>query len=190
MDAVVEYFVSNFTNNPIAFSISMVVLILEIVIYQFKGMKSIVIGQCVSNFLVLLTYALGDGLSGAAVCAVATLQTFLIYWFYQKNEKDIPQWFAVSFVAVYLICSAFTYKSPVDIIPIGAAVLFAVSVVQKTAWKYRVLMFVNCALWIGYDILIAAPIPILITHGIGVVSVVVGMIRLDLPVLLKGAKKC
>ena len=188
MNTIIEYFSNNFVANPVGFSISMVALILEIVIYQFKGMKAIVIGQCVSNFLILLTYALGDGLSGAAVCAVATIHTFLIYWLYQKNNKEISGWFVASFIVAYLVCSAFTYKDLIDLIPAMAAVLFALSVVQSKSWKYRIIILVNSLLWIAYDIIISAPVPMLITHGIAVVSVIVGMLRMDIKVWLKKDK--
>jgi hypothetical protein len=158
----------------------MMALILEIAIYQFKGMKAIVIGQCVSNFLILLTYILGDGLSGAAVCAVATIHTLLIYLLYQKNDKEISTCFVVSFIVVYLLCSVFTYKGLIDVIPAMAAVLFALSVVQSKSWKYRIIILANSLLWIVYDIIISAPIPMVVTHGIAVVSVIVGMIRMDI----------
>lgn len=180
MDIIIDFFSNNFSSDPIAFSISVLALVLEIAIYQFKGMKAIVIGQCVSNFLILLTYFLGDGLSGAAVCAVATVHTFLIYYLYQKNDKSISSWFVWSFVIVYLVCSVVTYKSIIDIIPTIAAVLFALSVVQSKAWKYRIIIFANSILWISYDIIISAPIPMLVTHCIAVISVVVGIIRLDI----------
>lgn len=180
MHTIIEYFTSNFIANPLAFSISIATLILEIAIYQFKEMKTLVIGQCVVNLLAFLTFAFGDGLSGAAVCGMATVQTFLIYWLYQRNGKEIPLWFALTFVAVYLACSAVTYKGAADILPAAAAVLFALSVVQSKSWKYRIIMLVNSLLWIPYDIIVAAPIPMLVTHGIAVASVVVGMIRLDI----------
>lgn len=180
MNAIIEYFVNNFTANPIGFAISVATLILEIALYQFKRMKTIVITQCVTNFLVVLTYALGDGLSGAAVCSVATVQTFLIYVLYQKNDREISKAFTGIFIAAYLVCSAFTFAGLIDIIPASAAVLFALGVVQSKAWKYRIIFFANCLLWIIYDIIIAAPVPMLITHTMGVVSVVIGIIRLDL----------
>ena len=72
------------------------------------------------------------------------------------------------------------YKTIIDIIPAIAAVLFAVSVVQSKSWKYRIIMFANSILWLLYDIIILAPIPMLITHCTGVISVIVGIIRLDL----------
>lgn len=78
MDAIIKYFADNFTSSPIAFSISLIVLAMSVVIYQLKSMKAIVIGQCVINFFVLLTYIFGGGLSGAAVSVVAIVHTFLI----------------------------------------------------------------------------------------------------------------
>jgi len=180
MESIISYFVNNFTSNPLAFSISILALVLEIIIYQFKGIKEIVMGQCVSNFLILLTYVLNDGLSGAAVCALATIHTFFIYVLYQKREKKIPVWFVVSSVLAYLICSAFTYKNITDILPTAAAVLFALSVIQSKSWKYRIIILINSLFWIIYDVMISAPIPMMVTHSIAVISVMIGMIRLDI----------
>ena len=179
MESVLTWFLDNFTANPLAFSISMLALLLEIVIYQFKEMRWIVIGQGVSNFLILLTYALGDGLSGAAVCAWATVHTLLIFRLYQKQGRDIPLWFVAASIAVYLICSVITYKGLIDLLPAGAAVLFAWSVVQSNSKRYRLIILVNSLLWIAYDLIISAPIPMLITHSIAVGSVLVGILRLD-----------
>lgn len=89
MDEVIKYFTDNFTSNPIAFSISIIVLILATAVNQLKGMKAIVIGQCITNFFALLTYLFGDGLSGAAVSIVATVHTFLIYWVYRIVFSNI-----------------------------------------------------------------------------------------------------
>ena len=58
--------------------------------------------------------------------------------------------------------------------------LIGLSVVQSKSWKYRIIILANSLLWIVYDIIISAPIPMVVTHGIAVVSVIVGMIRMDI----------
>lgn len=180
MNAVIEYFVTNFIDAPFAFSISMVALILEIVIYQFKGMSAIVIGQCISNFLIFITLVLGDGLSGAAVCIIATIQTFLVYWVYQRKKKDISVWFTAIFIVCYIMASIVTFKEFVDVFPIFAAILFAISVVQTKSGKYRLIILANSLIWLMYNVLIGSPVPPIATYVIAVASVMLGIIRIDI----------
>lgn len=180
MNAVIEYIVTNFTDAPLAFSISTVALILEIAIYQFRGMRAIVIGQCILNFLIFFTLVLGNGVSGAAVCIIATIQTFLVYWMYQRKEKEVSVWFTLVFIACYIIASVITFKEFVDVLPIFAAVLFAISVVQSESWKYRLIILVNSLMWLAYNILISSPVPLVAAYVIAVTSIVVGIVRLDI----------
>lgn len=188
MDAIIKYFADNFTSSPIAFSISLIVLAMSVVIYQLKSMKAIVIGQCVINFFVLLTYIFGDGLSGAAVSVVAIVHTFLIYWLFQRKGRSIPLWFVLMFAAIYIVCAAFTVTGITDILPIGAALSFAFSIVQAESWRYRLIVLANPLFWIAYDIVIAAPIPMLVTHVIAATAVIVGIIRLDIKKLISKDK--
>lgn len=84
------------------------------------------------------------------------------------------------FAAIYIACTAFTFTDFTDILSIGAAVSFAFSIVQTESWRYRLIVFANPIFWIAYDIVIAAPIPMMVTHGIAAAAVFVGIIRLDI----------
>lgn len=161
----------------IAQVIGIVATLIEIAIMQFKNMKYVLIGQCISNLLVVIQYALLGGMSGAAVCIIATFQTLILYA-YRKKEKDFPIIFTGVFLIAYLLSSIIVFKSFIDIIACIAAILFGISVIQTQSSKYRIIILINSILWIVYDINTAA-YTMIITHGIAVVSVIIGMIRLD-----------
>lgn len=158
--------------------IGIMATVVEIVIMQFKNIKYILTGQCLSNFLIVIQYALLGGMSGAAVCVVATIQTLILY-IYRKKEKHFPAALTILFLLLYLFSSLMTFKSPADILSCLAALLFAISVTQTESSKYRIIILINSILWIIYDINTKA-FTMITTHAIAVVSVIIGMIRLDL----------
>ena len=94
-----------------------------------KKMKTVLILNFTGNLLVGISYLMISGISGSAVCFTACLQVFVNYIFAAKGRK-IPKWViwvhAASFLAVNLITFAYWY----DIIALGAAMLFVVSVAQ------------------------------------------------------------
>lgn len=159
--------------------IGVVTIPIEIASMQFKNMKYILTAQCLSNFLIVVQYALLGGLSGAAVCIVATVQTLTLY-IYRKKEKPFPTVLTGVFLFAYLLSSIVIFRTANDILSCAAAILFGISVAQTQSAKYRVFILVNSILWIIYDINTAA-YTMIITHGIAVVSVIVGMMRLDTP---------
>lgn len=134
-----------------------------------KKMKTILILNFTGNLLVGTSYLMISGISGSAVCFTACLQVFVNYIFAAKC-REIPKWVicvhAASFLAVNLITFAYWY----DIIALGAAMLFVVSVAQTNTKHYRLLYISNSGLWILYDTL-AKAYANLITHVVLFVAI-------------------
>ena len=94
-------------------------------------------------------------------------------------------WLNAVIIASYILCSVLTYETARDIIPMIAAVLCALGILQKKTSNYRVIMFLNGATWIVYDVIIAA-YTMLLSHIFTSGSALLGIIRLD---ILKKDKK-
>lgn len=154
------------------------VTIVSVISMQFKNMKHIVAAQMVANLLLMLNYLLLGGFSGAGVAIIATVQTVVVNILNSKKIKT-PVFVTVAFMIMFLICSVLTYSGPLDITVAVAALLFALAIVQEDASKCRKLSLGNSVLWLIYDIGTGAYTTIL-THGILIVSIIVGMVRLDM----------
>ena len=167
----------------IAQGISVLNGVVAVTMMQFKSMKKILVCQIISNLLTALTYILLGGLSGAGICLIAIVQSVLMFVY---NVKKIPphRVVIVGFILLYIGCSAFYYKSPVDIFSALAAVCYAFSIVQTKSSASRFWYLFNPVFWMIYDFFTQA-YGNFILHLVVFVSTVIAILRND----VKGKKK-
>jgi len=144
---------------------------------QLRDIKAILVSQIVCNLLGGLSYIYVDGFSGSAVYFAAVLQS-IVYFVLRIKDVKPPKWLAFVFLAVFLGCSAATYKAPQDIFAMVAAVICTVSLAQEKPSVYRLLMFSNGLLWGVYDVIVGA-YGMILSHAITSGSALIGMVRLD-----------
>ena len=114
----------------LAQGISVLTAIVAIFIMQFKSMRFILLGQIAVNVLTATTYFLLGGFSGAGICFIAIIQTVVMFVYDSKNVRPhIPV--IIVFIISYVACSAYYFKSFIDVFSALAAIFFAISVTQK-----------------------------------------------------------
>lgn len=155
-----------------------IVFVLVFVSMQSGRMERVLLCQIGCNGLGMLSYVLLGGFSGCGIYLVATLQSG-IFFFLRKSNREAPKWLNPVIVAAYLACSALSLKGWLDLVPMAAAVLCALGISQKKASNYRIVMLLNGAVWIVYDLFIGA-YTMLASHVITVGSALLGILRLDL----------
>ena len=96
------------------------------------------------------------------------------------NLKNRPPHRAVSilFILLYLACSAFYYKSPVDLFSAMAAICYAFSVVQTKSSLSRLWYLFNPLCWLIYDLFTRA-YGNLILHVVIFSSTLIALFRND-----------
>lgn len=154
------------------------VAIFVIVSMQTKNMTAALLCQICCNGFGMLSYVLLGGLSGCGIYLIATLQS-AIFFFIRKSGKKEPKWLNPVIIIVYIACSLVTLKGWLDFVPMVAAVLCAIGIAQKKASNYRIVMFLNGAIWIIYDVFVGA-YTMLASHVITVASALIGIIRIDI----------
>ena len=161
----------------LAQGISVLTGIVAVVMMQFKDMRKILIGQILANLLTASTYFLLGGFSGAGICLIAIVQTVTMFLY---NLKNRPPHRAVSvlFILLYLACSAFYYKSPVDLFSAMAAICYAFSVVQTKSSLSRLWYLFNPLCWLIYDLFTRA-YGNLILHVVVFSSTLIAIFRND-----------
>ncbi len=145
---------------------------------QTKNMKNALLCQIGCNGFGMLSYVLLGGFSGCGIYLIATIQS-AIFYFIRKSGKDEPKWLNPVIVIAYIACSAATLKGWLDLVPMLAAVLCAVGLAQKKPTNYRIILLLNGAIWLIYDVFMGA-YTMLASHIITVGSALLGIIRLDL----------
>lgn len=164
-------------NFYIAQLIGVVVAVIAIISVQFKNLRTILVSQIIVNILAALNYALLGGFSGAGVNILAIIQTIWIYFYTRKGKKfSLPA--GVLCMAAYLLISIISFSGFPTILSCTAALLYALSVMQSSAKKYRFFCLFNSIVWIGYDIYTCAYTTIF-THGFLVISILIAIYRRD-----------
>ena len=161
-----------------------IVSIAAITSMQLKNIKHIMVCRLVCNGVGALSYILVGGLSGCGIYLVAVAQS-VVYYFFRSKDKKAPLWIALIFICLYPLCSATTYKNPVDLISAMAALTCALSLIQEKPSRYRIFMLLNGIIWMIYDINVGA-YTMIISHVATALSAGIGIIRLDIK--LKGKR--
>lgn len=161
----------------IAQAFGIVACVFSVISMLSKNITGALIYQMLANIAIAINFALVDGISGGVVCIIGTVQT-LVMFLMRKREIEPKNWLLFVFLAAYIIASVIMFAKWFDILSAVAAVTFAVAVFQKNTSAYRAIMLVNSCLWIVFDFCAGAYTAI-ITHGIILVSIIVGMIGID-----------
>ena len=123
--------------------IGVLVCIFVVISLQTKNIKFAMLCQLICNGLGTASYFLLDGgLSGCGIYLVATLQS-LLFFILRTKEKEEPRWIYPIIFAAYLGCSLLTFKGPLDIVPMIAALLCALALIQKKPFLYRTILLLN-----------------------------------------------
>ena len=150
-----------------------------IIYLQQKELIKMLYLAVLSNFLAgVSNIMLPGGLSGAGVCFVASVQT-VFSLIYEKKGKKVPLWLSVVFIAGYIGIAACTYKTPLDILPCAGALLYAVAVMQKNPFVYRLCMVANALVWMYYVIRVKN-YSLLLTFILQLASTVIAIVRIDM----------
>ncbi len=161
----------------IAQAFGIVACILSVISMLSKSITGALIFQMLANIAIAINFGLVDGISGAVVCIIGTVQT-LVMFLMRRKEIEPQGWLLGIFLIAYIMASVVMYSKWFDVLSGIAAVTFAIAVVQKNTAMYRSIMLINSCLWIVFDFCAGAYTAI-ITHGIILASIVVGMIGLD-----------
>ena len=132
-----------------------IVAVIVFLSMQTKNITRVMLCQIGCNALGMLSYVLLGGFSGCGIYLIATVRS-LVFFFLRKYDKREPMWINIVFIISYIACSVLTYETVRDIVPMIAAVLCALGLIQKKTTNYRIIMFLNGATWIVYDVIISA----------------------------------
>lgn len=158
---------------------SILSFLMSIILAHFKEVKHILLGEISANLFTALSYLFLGGNSGAWVCIVATIQTFVVYMLNKRNVSEhIQNIITKCFAGIYIIGTIVVFQGWADIVCCVCAFLYIMAITQKQGAKYRYYMAGNCLLWVIYDIYTLAFVN-LITHGTKMASLLLAMVRLD-----------
>ena len=165
-------------NNIIAQMMGVLGTISNIIGIQLKKKSQIMISIILANFFFSLNFLLLEAYSGAIICFIAGIQTFINYLFDIKKKK-YPIWLITIYYLISLVSVLITFTTLIDIIPIICAILLITTIIQKKERNIRLLTLVNIGLWSVYDLTVGA-YTAAISDAFMTISTLIAITRLDI----------
>lgn len=152
--------------------------IFSILAMQLKDKKKILFFLLIVNVFFGINYLLLGSYTGAIICLISIVQTYINNRYVNKGEK-LPRIFLILFIIVSVIMGAITYKRMIDILPIISSILYIFTITQEKEKNIRLLNFVNLGVWLVFETVISAYVAVIST-AITELSTIVGIFRYDI----------
>ncbi len=156
-------------------AVGILVTIGAIVNLQLKNKKHMFILSIVVNLLSALNiYLLDEMGSGAIICVVAVFQLIVSLW-HDKKGTEVHLAEKIIFFILYVAAGVITYKSPIDILSIVAAVLYMLAMFQKKEQNIRLFLLGNMTCWTIYHAVLGSTA--IFAQIAGIISSLIAMYR-------------
>ena len=166
----------------IAQAIGLCITIMSILVQHFKKMHWIVAMEALMNGMAAVQYLLLDGMSGMWVSLIASANAICMLGYVKfgnQESRKIPNILCIVFAAAHIAMGVQSIHVWYDVIPVAAAIVFTVAMVQPSPFFYRVCRIINGTVWTVYCVCTGAYTMIL-TQVLGIVSAVTAIWRLDI----------
>lgn len=158
----------------------------NILSYQQKTQKGVLCFQLVGGALFCINFFMLGAIIGGLLNAIAFVRAIL-FIYKEKLHTDNIYWF-IGFIVVFIVCYALTFtvfqKEPtfinfvIELLPVIGMVALTVGFRLKDAKSVRICGLVSSPAWLIYNI-IAFSVGAIVCEAISIVSIFIGMIRLD-----------
>ncbi|MBR7110853.1 MAG: YgjV family protein [Clostridia bacterium] len=158
----------------------------NILSYQQKTQKGVLCFQLMGGALFSVNFFMLGAIIGGLLNVIAFIRAIL-FIFKDRLHTDNTYWF-VGFIIVFIVCYALTFtvfqKEPtfinfiIELLPVIGMVALTIGFRMKDAKHIRLCGLVSSPSWLIYNI-IAFSIGAIVCEAISIVSIFVGMIRLD-----------
>ena len=162
-------------------------MLLNILIYQQKKQKGVLICQFFATISFTLNYLLLGAVVGGLLNLLGALRS-VIFYFEQKTKANSIAWlifFIIAFVTSYLL-TFFVFKTPItaknliiELLPVVAMIIATVSLRLNSAKAVRAFGLFASPMWLVYNCF-SGSIGAIASEVLNLISIVVGIIRIDM----------
>lgn len=161
----------------LSFVLGIIAFLFYIISLQCKHKKDILSLQTLANIFYASQYFILNALSGAYTAILATIRS-LIYYFYEKKNKNIPLILPIIFIIILLIISYISYTGLNTLLPIVINTLLIIFTYTKNLKYLRINSLVCAILWIIYNINVQA-YGVLLGNIFEILSVIIALKRFE-----------
>ncbi len=127
----------------------------NIIAVQLKTKKQILFTIVVGNILFVISYFLLGAYAGALISGINAIEA-IINTKLEEKGKPIPKVLIGLYFIIAITIGAITFNSFMDILPVLAAILFILTLIQPKEKNIRLLLLGNNISWLVYDFLAKA----------------------------------
>lgn len=161
-------------------------IVANIIILQQKTRRGLLTAKFISDILWTAHYLLIGAYSGAGICIVALFRELVFMNRRTKKWANHKIWPAL-FICAALVSAALTWQGAKTILPTTASVVSIIGYWIGIPRISRILLFPAAAGMTTYDIMVGSVFGV-VNEALGVISAIVGIIRLDMKKSAKGGK--
>ena len=162
----------------IAQIIGFIALVYTCVSIQQNKKIRVLVYQMIANFLYFLQYIFLDALSGACTSFLG-LMRYIVYYQYEKNNKEKSIFILFLFSAIAIIIGVFTYNGVISLLPPITALMYTYGTWQNNLKRFRIIAVIVPICWFVYNFFVGAYVG-MISTVIEFSSAVIAIYRLDI----------
>ncbi|MBE6588581.1 MAG: YgjV family protein [Ruminococcaceae bacterium] len=150
--------------------------------FQQKSRSGILIWQIINNVLWTVHMFLLGAFAGGMLNAIGIFRGIVFYFRKDQGWAQSNVWYAV-FCALFAAASVFSWiqgEGALALLPMAGMFFTTFSLAQKDPFRVRLLSFFSSPCWLTYNI-IKGSIPGAATETFLICSIVIGILRHDLP---------
>ena len=160
--------------------IGFVCLILNVVAFQCKKHRWIMFCKSGCEMLSVIQYILLGAYTGACFNSISGIRNIIFARLVETKRSTLA--FQILFGVFFLGVGIFTWEGPISICVIFAKVVSTVAYGMKNPALLRLIALPTCVCWVAYNVY-AGSAGGAIGDALHAVSIIVAMIRFDLPEL-------
>ncbi len=155
---------------------------------QKNDKKQILKLQLLANVFYAIQYIIIGAITAGMMNIISVIRYSVFYKMEDQEKEKLPFWVLAIFVISIILVGIFTYKSPLDVIPIGISLLYTYVIWQKNNKIIRYGVTVAAIIWIYYNVSVQAYISV-IGNLFEMLSGMIAIYRFDLKRVRKSLNK-
>lgn len=171
---------NEFYFNLIVQLLGLLGIIANVMTFQSSEHKKLIVLKTANELLFGVQYLLLGAYTGMAMNFVGCVRNVIFGKMVEKEKSTVPARWAFSIL--FVIFAVITRSGFKSVLIGGAKVLSTVAYGSKNVFFVRILVFITSICWFCYNFQVGS-VAGCVCEGLALVSIIVGIIRIDIPAL-------
>lgn len=143
------------TNFALSQIIVSIVLLIDLLSFQFKAREKILLSQLVACAILALHFYLLSQPTAAVLFSISAVRFGVSIW----TSSNLV---CLIFVSIAILATAITYSGPTSLLSLGGTLLYTVASFRAHDRGLRLWMMAGSLIWIVHNIIVGSPVATLV----------------------------